>query len=354
MDNINRRNFIRTSVMGGMAAAFAGELNNFRTFDPIYKEEQIPSRVSITTGDNRADLAFRALQPFSKEIRRAIGKRRVILKPNNVSMDIQLAATHVDTLEGILEFLRSIGKLDNVIIAESSAPGPAMIGFENFGYFKLAGKYPVKLVDLDQEGFEIIHVFNERDFRPHPVRFSKSLLSPDCYVISVARMKTHDRVVVTLSLKNIILGAPIKDAGFTFGKDRKEGAKSDKSIVHGGGYRGINYNLFDLAHRLHPHLALIDGFEGMEGNGPNNGTPVDHRVCVASTDWLAADRVGVELMGVDFAKVGYLNYCAQTNLGVADLDKIEIIGERISDHIKTYKLSNNVEKQLIWMQPAAV
>jgi len=90
----------------------------------------------------------------------------------------------------------------------------------------------------------------------------------------------------------------------------------------------------------------------MEGNGPNNGTPVDHRVCIASTDWLAADRVGVELMGVDFAKVGYLNYCAQNRTGIADLSKIEVIGERISNHIRPYKLNDNIEKQLIWMKPA--
>jgi hypothetical protein len=57
-------------------------------------------------------------------------------------------------------------------------------------------------------------------------------------------------------------------------------------------------------------------------------------------------------MGVDFTKVGYLNYCARTGLGETDLNKIEIIGERISDHIKTYKLSDNIEKQLIWMKPA--
>jgi uncharacterized protein (DUF362 family) len=90
----------------------------------------------------------------------------------------------------------------------------------------------------------------------------------------------------------------------------------------------------------------------MEGNGPNNGTPVDHRVCVVSTDWLAADRVSAELMGVDFAKIGYLNYCAQAGLGVADLNKIEIIGESISNHVKIYKLSDNIEKQLIWMKPS--
>jgi len=352
MDPINRRSFIKTSLMGGIAATFTGSFNNISAIGTLSGAPQLSSRVSITTGDNRADLAFRALEPFSKEIRRAIGNRRVILKPNNVSMTVQLAATHADTLEGVLEFLKSIRKLDNVIIAESSAPGPTIEGYSNFGYLRLAEKYPVRLVDLDSEGAEILYVFDEKDFKPHPVRFSKPLLSPDSYIISVARMKTHDRAVVTLSLKNIVFGAPIKDPGFSWGKNRKAGSKSDKAIVHGSGFRGINYNLFNLAPRLHPHLALIDGFEGMEGNGPNDGTPVDHRVCIASTDWLAADRVGVELMGVDFTKVGYLSYCAGANLGVADLNRIEIVGERISDHIRTYKLNNNIDKQLIWMQPA--
>jgi uncharacterized protein (DUF362 family) len=349
MNAINRRSFLKTSFMGGVAVSFISPLNTFTSFD---NQEQLPSSVAITSGDNRADLAFRALQPYSRRIRQAIGNRRVVLKPNNVSIDIPLCATHVDTLEGILEFLKSIRKLENVIIAESAANGPTLDGFSNYGYNRLANKYPVKLVDLDQEGSEILYVFDEKDFRPHPVRFSRVLLSPDSYIISVARMKTHDRTIVTLSLKNIVFGAPVKDPGFAFGRNRKEGTKSDKSIVHGSGYRGINYNLYDLASRLYPHLAVIDGFEGMEGNGPNNGTPVDHRVCVVSTDWLAADRVAVELMGLDFAKVGYLNYCAQSGLGIADLNKIEIVGENISNHIKPYKLNDNIEKQLIWMKSA--
>jgi uncharacterized protein (DUF362 family) len=347
MNTINRRSFLKTSVMGGVAASFISPLESFTSFD---KQEVLPASVAITSGDNRADLAFRALQPYSKEIKQSIGGRRVVLKPNNVSTAVPLCATHADTLEGILEFLKSIDKLDNVIIAESAANGPTFNGFKNYGYYRLANKYPVKLVDLDQEGSEILYVFDEKDFRPHPVRFSRIMLSPDSYIVSVAKMKTHDWAVVTLSLKNIVFGAPVKDNGFGFGKNRKEGSRSDKSIVHGSGFRGINYNLYNLASRLHPHLAVVDGFEGMEGNGPLNGTPVDHRVCVVSTDWLAADRVAVELMGVDFAKIGYLNFCAQTGLGVADLNRIEIVGESISKHIKSYKLSDNIEKQLIWMK----
>lgn len=334
--------------MGGIAATCFDPLGSITS---LGTQEPVSVKVVLTSGDNRADLAFRALQPFSKQIRQAIGNRRVVLKPNNVLIDVPLTSTHVDTLEGVLEFLKSINKLGNVIIAESAANGPTLEGFDNYGYYRLVSKYHVRLVDLDQEPFEILYVFDEKDFRPHAIRMSHILLDSNSYIVSVARMKTHDRVVATLSLKNIVVGAPIKDIGFTWTSKRKPGAKSDKSITHGSGFRGINYNLYSLSRQLHPHLSLIDGFEGMEGNGPNSGTPVDHRICVVSPDWLAADRVGIELMGIDFCKVGYLNFCAQTGLGIADLNKIEIIGENLSDHIKSYKLNDNINSQLVWMNP---
>jgi uncharacterized protein (DUF362 family) len=102
---------------------------------------------------------------------------------------------------------------------------------------------------------------------------------------------------------------------------------------------------------MHPHLAILDGYDGMEGNGPVAGTKVDHRVSVISTDWLAADRVAVELMGIDFAKIGYLNYCAEAGMGETDLAKIEILGEPIARHVRQYQLADNIEQQLTWMTP---
>jgi uncharacterized protein (DUF362 family) len=350
MTTISRRNFLRTSVMGGVAATC---LKPYDTLTHFGKEKQYSASVTITSGDNRADMAFRSLKPFSQEISKAIGNSRVVLKPNNVNIDVQLASTHVDTLEGILEFLKLIGKAGNVAIAESAANGPTLDGFKNFGYYRLVDKYGVKLVDLDQEPYDIIYVFDERDFRPHAVRISHLMLDPGSFIVSVARMKTHDRVFATLSLKNIVFGSPVKDSGFTFSPSSKKGTVSDKPIMHGSGFRGINYNLYSMSHQLHPHLAVIDGFEGMEGNGPNDGTPVDHRVCVASLDWLAADRIGIELMGIDFANIGYLNFCNLTGRGTADLDKIQIIGESINAHKKSYKLSDNFKDQLIWKNPVS-
>lgn len=356
MTYFNRRGFIRTSVLGGAAVVCANPLNGM--FFSERQETTSGSRVAISRGIDRADAAFKALQPFSKEIKRAIGNRRVVLKVNNVLIYVPLSSTHAETLEGILEFLKSINKSENVVIAESSASDSTLQGFDNYGYFRLLSKYPVKLMDLDAQPFEIMHVVDERDFRPHPIRVSSVITDPDSYVVSVARMKTHNTVGATLSLKNIVLGSPIKDPGFTLynedkrftttAKESKQGTVSYKRLIHGSGYHAINYNIASLAPRLHPHLALIDGFIGMEGNGPTLGTPIEHGVCVASTDWLAADRIGVELMGIDYSKIGYLNHCATMGLGTADLSKIEIVGENLKDNIKHYKVPDNFERQASW------
>jgi uncharacterized protein (DUF362 family) len=350
----NRRDFLRTSLLGGLAAVGAPHLVRLVHAADEPAAVKPTSRVGLFHGDDRADIAFRALKVHEQVITRAIGNRRVVIKPNNVAIDRPLCATHAGCLEGILEFLKSIGKLENTVIAESAANGPTLDGFENYHYTDLARKYSVKLVDLDQGEIERVHVFDEKDFRPHPVRMSKMLLDRNNYLISAAKMKTHDRIVATLSLKNIILGAPVKDLGFAWGRSAKPGAKNDKPIVHGNSFRALNYNLFDLARRLHPDLAVIDGYEGMEGNGPVGGTPVDHRVCVASPDWLAADRVAVELMGIDYAKVGYLNFCADSGLGEGELQKIEVLGEPIARHVRRYKLADNIDKQLVWMTPPKV
>ena len=350
----SRRGFLKTSFLGGVALGSGGLFAPARSLAQAVATPaaSAPTRVALTTGTDRAAMAFEGLKPFSAELQRRIGTRRVVIKPNNVAIDTPLCATHADTLRGILEFLKSIGKLEHAVIAESAAAGPTLEGFDNYRYTALAGAYGVKLVDLDQDELELIHVFDEKDFRPHPMRTCRTLLDPDSFVISATRFKTHDRVVTTLSLKNIVVGAPIKDAGFRWGRTSKPGAKNDKPIVHGNGFRGLNWNLYALAPRLHPHLAVLDGVEGMQGNGPVGGTPVDHRVCVVSPDWLAADRVAVELMGIPFEKVGYLNFCAQAKLGQADLAKLEIIGPALQEHIKPYRLHDNVEQQLIWMKPA--
>jgi uncharacterized protein (DUF362 family) len=341
----SRRQFLKSGLIGGaawLASPVLGGVNwaPGRVAAQPVRRRAAQARVALTTGEDRADMAFRALHPFRTEIAQAIGDRLVVIKPNNVQIHIPLSSSHAETLHGILEFLKSIGKDRNVVIAESCAAGSTLEGFANYGYNPLASKYGVRLVDLDQGDTTVVSCLDERGMRPHPVRVASLLLDPGVYVISTTRFKTHDRVIATLSLKNIVVGAPIKGSSGT-----------QKPLVHGGGIWGINYNLAALAPRLHPHLAVLDGCEGMEGNGPTRGTPVNQRVCVASPDWLAADRVAVELMGIDFATVGYLNYCAEYGLGETDLARIEILGPALAEHTMKYRLPDSIANQLTWQQP---
>ncbi|MDR2231896.1 MAG: DUF362 domain-containing protein [Tannerella sp.] len=349
MIKLRRRDFIRTSLFGGIAAATmpASVLASWGEETKVAVDTN--AKVSLVTGKNRAEMAFNALQPFAKEIAQAVGNRRIVVKPNMVEINIPLCATHKDTIEGILEFYKSINKLENVVIGESVAFGQAMPSYDYYGYIPLAEKYKVKLLDLDEHPFRIHYVTNELDAQPKPIRVSALLADRDNYVMSVARMKTHNNVVVTLSLKNVVLGSPIKDPGYT--SHLAPNATSGKWFMHGNGYRAINYNMYSLAYRVRPDLAFIDGYEGMEGHGPTEGTPVDHRVCVAGLDWMAVDRVGIELMGVDPTIIGYLKYCSEAGMGQFDLSKIDILGEKLADHIKSYKLAPNIDKQLQWMTP---
>jgi uncharacterized protein (DUF362 family) len=232
-----------------------------------------------------------------------------------------------------------------VVIAESSA-GETMQGFENFRYTPLPGEYKsrkIDLVDLNNEAkYELVSVL-DADLHPTPVRLAARLLDPEAFVISAGCLKTHNVVVATLGIKNMTLGAPLHQPP---GETKRW---NDKRKYHGG-VRQTHYDIMVTAQRMARNLNLdvIDGFEGMEGNGPSQGTPVPSRVAIASTDFVAADRVGVEAMGIDAGYPGYLLYCWQSGLGQYEFDKLDIVGETIASITKPYRLHGDIDRQLQW------
>ena len=89
----------------------------------------------------------------------------------------------------------------------------------------------------------------------------------------------------------------------------------------------------------------------MEGNGPSSGTPVASRIAIASTDYIAADRVGVECMGINPDWMGYLKFCSDFGIGQFDIAKIDIRGDKIAAVQKKYQLHADIERELEWMGP---
>ena len=78
-------------------------------------------------------MIYESLLAIDDQIRPMLKKKKsVVIKPNNVSTTIQLAATHADVFRGILDYLAPRFK-GPIYFAESSA-GNTMDGFENFKY----------------------------------------------------------------------------------------------------------------------------------------------------------------------------------------------------------------------------
>jgi uncharacterized protein (DUF362 family) len=114
----------------------------------------------------------------------------------------------------------------------------------------------------------------------------------------------------------------------------------------------MNYSMAITAKKLSANwgAGVIDGFEGMEGNGPSTGTAVPVHIAIASPDLIAADRVGLETMGIPPHAVGYLQYTAQLGTGQFDLAKIDIRGEKPESVRRVFKLHDAVQQQLDWLR----
>ena len=326
------------------------------------------SDVAIVKGDDRRRIIYRSLQLIEDRIR--LGQR-IVVKPNMVSITKPLSATHANALDAVLQFIRE-RTAGEITVAEGCANADSIKGFETYGLAEVARRYGARLVDLNQDSWVEIEVF-DRDLRTIKLRFARTIAESDCR-ISLTPMKTHDTVIVTLSLKNLVMGGLIREGRYSlerlerlthglsrwvrprdalfprgFGWVVKHVIRSDKVAMHQT-YATMNYNLFLIARAYPVHLAILDGFTAMEGRGPTEGDPVNLGVAVASTDFIAADSVGARIMGFDPKEVGYLHYAIADGLGEGDFDRIRIRGDRLVDCLRPFEPHPSYERQLAWQR----
>jgi uncharacterized protein (DUF362 family) len=331
----NRRNFLKSTALMSAGLLLRNQVPARAANSTLTSTEK--SRVSFVTGSDRREMVYQALMPLKDEIEKGIRDKQVIVKPNFVGTRNPLCATHADAVRGLLDFLKPIYK-GKIIIGESSAFEVTSNGYQNYGYIPLEKEYNVTLVDFNEHSTKPAWI-TDRNIRPAKIQVISEFLDPKNYFISITRLKTHDTVVATMGLKNILMASPVSQYN----------GRRYKREVHAGGPRWLNYNLFMLAQLMRPQLTVIDALEGMQGNGPVRGFSIDHGVALAGTDVLAVDSIGAQLMNIPLDNIGYLTYCAEAGLGNADKSKIEILGGKDpKDYIKQYQLPDSIERQLEW------
>lgn len=308
------------------------------------------ARVGLARHTNRRQAVYRALDLVRDDLVPKL-RPQVLLKPNFLSSTNQLASSHVDAIRGVLDFLLSTSRPpEEVIIAEGANEKFSGESFENFGYHALRDEYPlpIRLVDLHQETAWVETPILLANGSETVARMPKMVIDCPCR-ISVAIPKTHDVCVVTLALKNMIMGTlykpdRVKMHGFASHAER---SLPEEAQV-------LNINLIRVARYLWPDIAVIDGARGLQGNGPGGDDAVEgFGIAAASADVFAADAVMAHAMGFDPLSLGLLYYGNQLGLGVADLSRIDVLETRIADVRRRFKPHAKSDLQLQWHVPNA-
>jgi uncharacterized protein (DUF362 family) len=346
---ISRRRWLTLIGTGSLGGLFTGFINirnpekqigiQENTSNNVRPVKRRTGPVSLIKGDDRYTIVFKALKNIEDDVIKAISDKPIIIKPNLVVENRPACATDPQAMKAILDFLKPHFS-KQITIAESTAAFKNVTTldlFRQYGYSFLENEYNIKFVDLNTSEFEYRPILGVNN-TPNFIRVTKPLLDPSNFIISAAKMKTHSQCIVTLSLKNVLMAAPINDYKKN---DWRFGDKFDMHVVPEGAVNApIFYNLFRMAHYVYPDLAVIDGFEGMEGNGPAGGTPIASRMAIASLDPLAADTIGATVMGFDPEIIPYLRYINQGGFGQGNANKITVIGSSVAECKMKFKPSD--------------
>ena len=239
MNECSRRNFLYLAGAGALAGAAAQDLRAQAEIPPpvpapsIYPYES-RSPVALVKGDDRRKNVIEALTAVDREIAPVLKRKKyVAIKINNVRGTNQLCATHVDALRGILDYLE--GRFRGLVVIADSSKDNTWDAYENFHYDRVLAEYRrahVRFVDFNEEEKYVVQEIVDRNHHLMQVRLAARLFDPDAFILGAALLKAHDNVVATLSVKNLVMAAPLHST-------RKEiTAWHDKSKYHQG-YREI-------------------------------------------------------------------------------------------------------------------
>jgi len=248
--------------------------------------------------------------------------KRVLLKPNLV--ETAKGEPHINTNPAMMvaatEVFRDAGAAEVFVAEGQGHRRDSILVLEESGMDSALRDARLEFVDLNHD--ECVKVANAgRWSKLDSLYLPRSLLAAD-FIVSMPKMKTHHWAGVTCAMKNLFGVMP----GVIYGWP--------KNVLH---YAGITESILDINATVRPHLTIVDGIVGMEGDGPIMGTPKQLGAIVMGRNLPAVDATCVRLMRLDPLGVSYLSR-ASGKLGPIRENHITQRGERIASLQSRFKL----------------
>lgn len=246
--------------------------------------------------------------------RGVVNGKRVLLKPNLV--ETALGHSHINTHPAVVAAAaESFRRRDaaSVVVAEGQGHRrDSVLVLDESGTERMLREARLDFVDLNHD--DVGSVGNAGGWTTlEQLHLPKTVLGAD-WIVSLPKLKTHHWAGVTCSMKNFFGVMP----GIVYGWP--------KNVLH---WHGIPQSILDINATVRPHLAIVDGVIGMEGDGPIMGTPKPVGCLILGRNLAAVDATATRVMGLNPLGVEYLAQ-ASGRLGPIYEHNIEQRGERVA------------------------
>jgi uncharacterized protein (DUF362 family) len=273
------------------------------------------STVAIVKGERGHEPVFRALDLIDYKSCLA-GYERVLIKVNFIAVKTWDTGATTDPIvvEAIIKKLAHLSVEVKVVESDATMTN-ASRAYEETGMKEMC----------ERNGVEFVNLRYVKDTVKIPIPNGLTLNSitvprivKESAIVSAAKLKTHMATKVTLGMKNMFGLLPDKY----------------KFKYH---VNGISKVIVDINSVIHPALTVIDGFVGMEGKGPTDGTPIKSDLIFAGKDVVATDATAARAMGFDPKEISHIRTASEKGLG--NIDNIEVLGASINEVKQHFKRS---------------
>ncbi|MDO8663036.1 MAG: DUF362 domain-containing protein [Candidatus Omnitrophota bacterium] len=247
---------------------------------------------------------------------------RVLVKPNMLmAKEPEFGiGTHPEVVRAVIRVLKDISC--RIFVGD----GPSVWGKEIENVDEVYRRTGITKI-CEDEKVELVK-FEKRRMRE---KFPLTTWLDHCdYLINLPKFKTHELTLLTGAIKN--------NFGLVSGTFKTE---LHKNYFQREDFAKI---LVDIFAEAKPGLTIIDGVTAMEGDGPaTSGKLRDLGLLLAGGDCVALDSVMAKIMGIEPCDVLTTKEAARRGLGRADLNSIEILGEKIEGlNIRPFLLPSSI------------
>jgi uncharacterized protein (DUF362 family) len=240
----------------------------------------------------------------------SLAGKKVLLKPNFVepSREAPHMTTHPAMILAACEVFRSWG----ASVAVGEGPGhvrDSEMALVESGAMEALDSLGLRFRDLNYEN--CVWMPNRGGRCALPGFFFPQSVAEADLLVSMPKMKTHHWVGVTAAMKNLYGCIP----GIKYGWP--------KNVLH---HNGIPETVHDINASLPRTIAIVDGIDCMEGDGPIMGSLKKMGLLVIGANPAAVDATVCRLMDIDPAQITYLALAADY-LGPIDDGLIDQRGE---------------------------